>query len=198
MVKLLSVTMGLWIVLAVTASSASAAEFEKFIVYKDKPSANKYVASGFMPDGKCVAIDDAWQENCQEGRSCIKAEFNRDCATSHMIWAGVYWLHPANNWGESKGGYDLTGASKLTFWARGEKGGEVLVFKAGGVGIGQQYPDSDAVASDPITLTKDWMEYSIDLTGKNLSRITGGFAWIGSAKDNPQNITFYLDDIYYH
>ena len=177
---------------------SQAALFEKFIVYQDKPSANKYIPSGFMPDGKCVAIDDAWQKDCQEGRSCIKAEFDRDCATFHMVWAGVYWLHPANNWGDDKGGYDLTGAQKLTFWARGEKGGEVLVFKMGGVGVGRQYPDSDVVATDPITLTQDWKEYSIDLKGKNMSHITGGFSWIGNAKDNPQKATFYLDNIYYN
>ena len=99
--------------------------------------------------------------------------------------------------GDEKGGFNLTGAKKLVFWARGEKGGEVVTFKMGGVGMGHQYPDSDSATSDPITLTKDWKEYSMDLTGKDLSHIIGGFSWVGTAKENQSNITFYLANIYY-
>lgn len=171
--------------------------FKGLLVYQDKPSANHYVASGFMPEGKCVAVDDIWQENCQEGRSCIKNTFDRDCATLSLGWAGVYWLQPANNWGNEDKGFNLSGAKRLVFWARGEKGGETVVFKMGGVGMGRPYPDTDAAATEPIALTTEWQEYSIDLQGKDLTRIIGGFAWIGSAKHNRQNIVFYLDNIRY-
>jgi hypothetical protein len=176
---------------------AQSKTFEKFYVYKDKPSLNHFTASGFMPDGKCVAIDDVWLDNCQESRSCIQVKFDRDCTATGTGWAGIYWLEPANNWGDVKGGYDLTGAKKLVFWARGEKGGEVVTFKMGGVGMGHAYPDSDSASLDPVTLTKEWKEYSIDLSGKDLSHIIGGFAWVGTAKENQSNITFYLRDIYY-
>ena len=47
-------------------------------------------------------------------------------------WAGVYWLSPANNWGD-KPPKQMRGASKVTFWAAGQKGGEIVEFKAGGV-----------------------------------------------------------------
>ena len=172
-------------------------QFEKFYVYKDKPSPSHFAASGFMPDGRCVAINDVWVDNCGGSRSCIQAKFDRDCTATSTGWAGIYWLEPANNWGDVKGGFNLTGAHKLVFWARGEKGGEVVTFKMGGVGMGHKYPDSDGASSEPIVLTKDWKEYSIDLTGKDLSHIIGGFAWIGTAKENQSNITFYLRDIYY-
>ncbi len=171
--------------------------FEKFYVYKDKPSPSHFAASGFMPDGRCVAINDVWLENCQDSRSCIQVKFNRDCTATSTGWAGIYWLEPANNWGDVKGGYKLTGAKKLVFGARGEKGGEVVTFKMGGVGMGHAYPDSDNASSAPIILTKEWKEYSIDLTGKDLSHIIGGFAWVGTAKENQSNITFYLRNIYY-
>lgn len=177
---------------------AQGKKFEQFYVYKDKGFRfNHYAASGFMPDGRCVAVNDAWTENCQDSRSCIQAKYDRDCSAIGIGWAGVFWLYPANNWGDTKGGLDLTGANKLVFWARGEQGGEVVTFKVGGVGMGHPYPDSDSASSEPITLTKDWKEYSIDLEGKDLSRISGGFAWIGSAKQNPTNITFYIREIYY-
>jgi hypothetical protein len=194
-VMLLTFTTSAW---AGETPATESKGFEKFLVYQDKPSRNHYVPSGFMPDGKCVAVDDVWVQNCQEGRSCIKATFNRDCAAIGVGWAGVFWLHPANNWGDVKGGFNLTGAQKLVFWAKGEKGGEVVVFKMGGVGMGHPYPDSDAAASEPITLTTTWQEYSIDLRNKDLSRITGGFAWVGNVKDNRSNVTFYLDNIYYN
>ncbi len=171
--------------------------FKKFTVYQDKPSRNHYYISGYMPDGQCVAMDDAWQKDCQEGRSCIKAYFGRECATMHQAWAGVYWLHPANNWGDSKSGYSLKGAKRLVFWAKGDKGGETITFKMGGVGMGHIFPDTDSAGTDPIKLTKDWQEYSIDLTGKNLERIAGGFVWVANVKDNSSNATFYLDNIYY-
>ena len=41
---------------------------------------------------------------------------------------------PENNWGtHTTGGYDLSGATKITFWAKGEKGGEQIEFFAGGI-----------------------------------------------------------------
>jgi hypothetical protein len=189
--------MALFGFLSLTASLADQAAFP-FYVYKDKGFRfNHYVASGFMPDGRCVAINDAWTDNCGGSESCIQNTFDRDCSAIGVGWAGIFWLQPANNWGDEKGGFNLTGAKKLVFWARGDKGGEVVSFKMGGVGMGHQYPDSDSASSDPITLTKDWKEYSIDLSGKDLSIISGGFAWVGTVKENQSNIIFYLRDIYY-
>jgi hypothetical protein len=49
-------------------------------------------------------------------------------------WGGVVWQHPANDWGDANGGFNLTGAKKLTFWARGEKGGEKVSFEFGLLG----------------------------------------------------------------
>ena len=171
--------------------------FEKFYIYKDKPSLSHFAASGFMPDGNCVAINDVWVDNCNGNRSCIQVKFNRDCSATGTGWAGIYWLEPANNWGDVKGGFNLTGAHKLVFWAKGEKGGEVVTFKMGGVGMGHSYPDSDTATTDPIMLTQNWKEYSIDLTDKDLSHVIGGFAWVATAKENQSNITFYLANIYY-
>jgi hypothetical protein len=182
---------------AMDLASAKSKNFEKFYIYKDKPSPGHFSASGFMPDGKCVSINDVWLDNCGGSKSCIQTKFDRECTATSTGWAGIFWLEPANNWGDVKGGFNLTGAKKLVFSARGEKGGEVVTFKMGGVGVGHSYPDSDAASSEPIVLTKDWKEYSIDLTGKDLSHIIGGFAWVGTAKENQSNITFYLRDMYY-
>ena len=169
--------------------------FQPFHVFSTKGSRqNHYVPSGFMPNGNCITFTDTWQKDCQTGRTCIKIVYDVKCSRSDQKWAGIYWLNPANNWGTRKGGFNLTGAKKLTFWARGEKGGEqVQEFTVGGVS--GDYPDSDTAVIGPVILGKQWRQYSIDLRGKDLSYISGGFAWTSSEDVNPESCTFYLDNI---
>lgn len=184
--------------LQVHAQNAEPKPFNKFIVYQDKNSPNRYVPSGYMPTGECIKMEDAWQQDCHEGKTCIKVTYEVVCSFKSRQWAGVYWLHPADNWGERKGGYNLTGANRLVFWAKGEKGGEQIAeFKIGGVGISKEYPDSDTASIGPVILTKQWREYSIDLRGKDLSSIIGGFAWVANVENNPESCVFFLDDIHF-
>src|SRR3989338_9032789 len=109
-------------------------QFKPFYIYSDKGSpGNHYVPSGFMPNGKCLALDEAWTENCHSGKSCIRVEYDLMCSRKDQKWAGIYWLNPANNWGQRKGGFNLTGAQQLTFWARGDEGTEqIQEFTVGG------------------------------------------------------------------
>lgn len=169
--------------------------FKPFYVYKDKGLRdNHFIPSGFMPNGNCVKINDRWQEQCQSGSSCIKVNYDVACSRKDQRWAGVYWLNPANNWGRQQGGYDLSEATRMTFWARGEQGGEqVQEFIIGG--IEGDYPDSDKIVLGPVILTPQWRQYVIDLTGKDLSYISGGFAWSTEADVNADSCIFYLDDI---
>ena len=171
--------------------------FTPFYVYKDKNSQqNHFIPSGFMPDGHCITLDDAWRDNVKAGRSCVRIMYDTACSLDRQRWAGVYWQEPANNWGSIKGGFDLSGAQKLVFWARGEKGGEVIAqFRVGGMGSDQTYPDSAMASLEQVTLTKEWKEYTIDLHGKDMSRIAGGFAWSTSAEINPDGCVFYVDDV---
>ena len=172
--------------------------FQRFIVYQDKASPNRYNPSGYMPNGECITVDDGWTQDCQEGKNCMKVMYDVACSAKGRRWAGVYWLNPPDNWGERKGGYNLTGASKLVFWARGANGGEQIAeFKLGGIGIGRDFPDSDTVGIGPVILSKHWREYSIDLRGKDLSYINGGFAWTATTEDNHEACVFFLDDIHY-
>ena len=185
------------------ADSSSAAKtvtaakgFKGFNVYTDLRSPdNHYIASGYMGDYSDVKIDGACFDNPHSGTTCIKVTYSN--ATSQGArWAGMYWQSPANNWGDKKGGFDLTGATKLTFWARGAKGGErIEEFKMGGItGL---YPDSDIAGIGPVLLTTEWQKYEIDLNGKDLSYISGGFCWGTNLDVNPDGATFYLDDIKY-
>ncbi len=180
-----------------TSDETSTQNFKPFFIYKDRgASVNHFVPSGFMPNGKCLKFDDNWKDNCYEGSSCIKVFFDVACALNDQKWSGVYWLNPANNWGKQKGGFNLQGAQKLTFWAKGEKGGErIEEFKIGG--ISGDYPDTDSAVIGPVILTNQWRQYTIDLRGKDLSYMSGGFSWSTSVDANPENCIFYLDNIQY-
>lgn len=171
--------------------------FAPFAVYHDKGTReNHFVPSGFMPDGQCLEFSDVWQEGCYEGSTCIRIVYDVECSRQGQQWAGIFWLNPANNWGAKKGGFNLEGAERLTFWARGEKGGErIEEFNIGG--ISGNYPDSDAAMIGPVVLTNEWRQYTIDLRGKDLSYISGGFSWTTNAKVNPETCIFYLDRIQY-
>ena len=173
-----------------------AATFKAFPIYTDGRSPdNHYIPSGYMGDYSDIAVDPASFDNPHSGTTSIKTVYSNKVSQGAR-WAGVYWQNPANNWGDRQGGYDLTGATKLSFWVRGENAGErIEEFKIGGItGV---YADSDVAGIGPVLLTKEWKQYEIDLRGKDLSYISGGFCWATNLDVNPDGATFYLDDIRY-
>lgn len=170
--------------------------FRAFVVYGDANSPdNHFDPSGWMGDYNDLKVSSEAMINPHGGTTAIKIEYSAK-KNQGAGWAGIYWQNPANNWGSKAGGYDLTGSTKLSFWVRGEKGGErIEEFKVGG--ITGEYPDSDQAGIGPVLLTPDWKQYSIDLSGKDLSSISGGFCWVANADANPEGAVFYLDDIVY-
>jgi len=180
----------------VAAEEGTVTTFKMFPVYSDGRSPdNHYVPSGYMGDYTDISVDQSSFDNPHSGTTCIKIVYKND-ASQGARWGGVYWQNPANNWGDRKGGFDLTGASKVSFWAKGENGGErIEEFKLGG--IGGLYPDSDVAGVGPVLLTTEWEKFEIDLRGKDLSYVSGGFGWSTNLDVNPNGVTFYLDDIRY-
>jgi hypothetical protein len=176
--------------------AATPATGNVFFVYADKGDMrNHYAPSGWMGDYGDLRIDDGSKEPPVVGKTSFKVIYSAQ-AKQGANWAGIYWQHPPNNWGSKPGGYDLSGYKRVTFQARGAKGGEkVADFKIGGI-TGEQ-GDSDSAATGPVELTKQWKTYTIDLAGKNLTHIAGGFCWVANRDDNPQGFTIYLDDIKY-
>ncbi len=175
---------------------APAGPFKTFKVYSDANSPdNHYAPSGWMGDWGDIKIDPSEFENPHGGTTSFKITTTGK-KTQGANWAGIYWQNPPNNWGGQKGGYDLTGAARLAFWARGAKGGEKIEeFRVGG--IGGEYPDSDIAGIGPVVLTQEWKEYEVDLRGKDLSSISGGFMWSANIDGNPEGFTIYLDDVRY-
>jgi hypothetical protein len=155
-----------------------------------------FYASGFMGEdikhiGEHIQLNAQWTGNCHPGPTCMRFQY----LPQGSSWAGVYWLSPANNWGDQPG-RKIEGAKELVFWVRGESGGEVVSFKVGGI-QGKKYQDTLDVAMDPspIKLTTQWQQYQIDLKGADTSSVIGAFAWSIATDGNPQGATFYLDGI---
>lgn len=166
-----------------------------FYVYTDSfNKKNHFIPSGWMGDFGDIKFNNKWRKKVKSGKTCIKIKYTGE-KKQGAGWAGMYWQNPANNWGTSLGGFNLTGAKKLFVYARGEKGGEAVEFKLGG--ITGQYSDSAAATTGIIELTKKWELYEIDLEGLDLTYINGGFCIVFSGSANPDGCTFYIDELYY-
>jgi hypothetical protein len=144
-----------------------------------------------MGDWGDVSLDDAFPGNPYSPPTCVKIIYSAAQSQS-MGFSGIYWQYPDSNWGDQPG-RDLSGYTRLTFWARGELGGEQSLFKAGGL-KGESLPEH---STGVVTLSKEWQQYTIDLEGADLSNVVGGFCWTTTKDQNPTGCTIYLDEILY-
>lgn len=188
-IAVIAVALTFWLAGGV-AVAADKATLPAIVFGEGAPADALWVPSGYMGDTGAIAIDDHSADNPKTGAFCMKVSFNKADG-----WGGVVWQSPANDWGEQPGGWDLTGAKKLSFWARGAAGGEKVKFEAGILGGDAKFPDSAKIEVGEFVLTTEWKQYEVDLTGKNLSCIKTGFMWVVGGQGAP--ITFYLDQIVY-
>ena len=79
---------------------------------------------------------------------------------------------------------DVLGAKKLSFWARGKSGGEKVTVGIGIIKENETYHDTLNKQMD-LTLTDQWQSFSIDLTGKNLTRVKTPLFFTTSASGAP-------------
>jgi exo-beta-1,3-glucanase (GH17 family) len=171
-----------------------------FNIYTDYTALdNHYIPSNFMGDAvdpDHFSLSPDWSTEPYSGQSSIKISYSG----GSNGWAGVYWTDPENNWGQRPGGYDLTGVTSLTFWAKSEDYTKLQIL-IGGINcykpINFPYHDSvcNAVPLSKINIFRDWEMYTIDLSGfqRDWSRLLGGFGFV-----TYESGTFYLDDIIYH
>ncbi|MBV7327390.1 hypothetical protein KFU94_03850 [Chloroflexi bacterium TSY] len=191
-----------------------------FYVYEDLASAcNHFVHPARM--GRDVTINGGYTETVYSGETAIKNTFSPSDSSSWGGWVLMVGMleddekKPKDNWGiYPDAGHDLSGATQLTFHARGAKGGERVEFFAFGVGRDEKgkeekpYPDSEVkttlcgrlVSPCYVTLADTWQLYTVTITNTQaLTYVLGGFAWVTSAPENNyQSIEFYVDDIQYN
>lgn len=166
----------------------------------------RYHPSGFMGDHEQIEILPGYRDNPSPGdvdSACIRFRYRPSSEGESQGWAGVYWQRPPKNWGEHPGA-KVQGASKLTFWVRGENGGELVTFRAGGIlnlpGHSEQaeerkFSDSFEVILGQISLTSEWEQHEIPLENADLSCVIGAISWTASAAANPGGLTFYIDRV---
>lgn len=185
-------------------------ENENVWVYRDYGDTENHFTQKALMAGidKSLVHDmnENWTDHPHTGRSCIRCEQ----ILRSGDWGGWLFLNgwlpdgssvPQLNDGSMPGqGLDLSGASRLSFWARGEHGGEKVEFLTCGFGytgaesVNVDYPDSCPKQTlGRVTLTDSWKEYSIDLSGKDLSSIALGFGY--ALSEGSGQCVFYLDDI---
>jgi len=177
-------------------------EAPEFYVYKDAGSReNHFIPSGWMGDVKALAMSQREPNGFVTGTgptdTCMKITY-KGLIDEGQGWAGIYWQTPANNWGDKKGGVDLSNYKKLTFKARGEKGGErVEKFMMGGIQGQIEEGDTGNAESEMIELKKSFQEYTIDLAGLDLTHTIGGFGLVFSSESNEKGATVFVDDVRY-
>ncbi len=185
-------------------------------VYEDFASSNNNfgVKAKICSEGGANLVSNLEEDdtaNRYQGNSCLRAEID----FVGESWGG--WLfttgylpegaqEPVLNFGEHPdSGLDLRKAEKLTFMAKGAKGGEKVECFMGGLGWSSEtgkatapYPDStQKISLGVITLTDRYTAYTLDLKDRDLSYLSCGFGFVASGRYNTEKITFYLDDIQY-
>lgn len=186
-------------------------------------AANHFVALGkILPDagdeasrqllGAAVPeMDDAWLDKSSKRGVCIKCTFKARRADH---WGGWGWFNgvlgdkdrePRVNFGETPdSGFDLRGATRLSFRAKGRHGGERVEFFCFGAGrddLGRTQkriarPDSAKKAFRRVTLPAEWKDFEIPLKGLDLSYCLCGFGWSVSSPANEfSDVGFFLEDI---
>lgn len=145
-----------------------------------------YSPSGYMGNGGAITMEPS-TENPHSGKSALEVRYN-----AADNWGGVVWQSPAEDWGDKPGGWNMEGAQKLSFWARGAKGGEKVEFGYGLIDRDKRYYDT-AKGKLNATLSDEWKHYEIAVGHLDLSRIKTGFYWTAAVTGEP--FTFYLDDV---
>jgi hypothetical protein len=158
------------------------------VVYDEGFEATPWVPSGWMGAHESLTLEGDHADNPFDGRASIRMRYE-----GKYGWVGVAWQNPPNNWGEADGGIDLTGATELEFWARGEYGGEKIAAGVGLLGGEVSFPDSGQIKKEGIVLSREWQRYRLPLKGVDMSSIKTGFVITLVGRATP--VTIYIDDI---
>ena len=161
-----------------------------FVVYSDGGIEGPYAMTGRLGNKAGLPqLDDSWDAAPHSGKTCIYVRYE-----DRGDWVTVAWQNPGNNWGEVPGGFNLSKASKLTFWAKGESGSEEVEFM-----VGMEQPqnavsrDSFRATTGKVRLKKDWRKYTIPIEKLDRTRLITGFLFRIEGQGKP--VVFFLDDI---
>jgi hypothetical protein len=159
----------------------------------------EYYPSGWMGDGegnegpKYLTLTHEQATINGQPTTAIRIEYHR----GPRGWAGIYWQHPEKNWGDAEG-LNLTGAKRISFYAKGERGGEIVEFISGGI-TDKTHKDQYKKSLGKKPLPTTWTPYTIDLSSlskEQLHRVIGAFAWIGAGGfDKDNRLVIYIANL---
>ncbi len=111
-------------------------------------------------------------------------------------FAGIFWQHPHNNWGFWPGHRVAPGAKKITFKVRGDRGGEVVSFGAGQMGM-NEHNDVFKLEQKTVGLTTDWKDEEVAFNNADYQGQSGVIGAFVVSIPAPESGTakFYLDDV---
>jgi hypothetical protein len=172
--------------------------------------------SGDMGDGEHAGyVTTDIDEHCIERPDGARGDCYRFTYSTHspsdLLWAGVYWAYPANNWGTRPGRRIDAGSPngpvlpQVSFYAASDQDMLPLTFFVGGIQYPTQltgYPYQDKFQEHlSVNTTAQYQKYTIPLTpGDPYDSVIGGFGWVygypsGSDPLSLEPVVIYVDDI---
>lgn len=147
--------------------------------------------SDLNPDGECGGdrVPNAMGK-------CHTFTYTPSTSENMFGWAGVAWLPAEGNFDDESTQAIEAGATKLKFSARSDKAVTVEFF----AGLGAENPVESWKVQLYQQLTKEWAEYTLDVSAENLTTLKGAFGWAIGADMNMTvagPYTIYIDNIRY-
>ena len=157
---------------------------------------NLYAPSGWMNVASGgLQLDPADTGDVGAGQTSMEVSWDGTPGDDGTPWAAVMFEWPRNLAGATSPGpgWDLSGATELTFQAHSDDPGESIM-----VGLGSEDHDGFALRRR-ISLQTDWTEYSIDVSDRDLLELNGGFfiAFDGFSDAGDSGVTLHLDEVSY-
>jgi len=183
-----------------------------------------FAASGAMGDGstpprltinegkECKARPTGARGNCFAFFYDPSIPTSMEPAVPSVLWSGLYWQYPPNNWGEEPGLKLPAGLTKVSFQAAVADGkNEMVQFAAGGIGIPADatltdYPNDDVFRAPlGVNLNGEWAKLEIMLPqdpNQPINELIGAFTWsLNYPMDTDPTLvepkTLYIDDLFY-
>lgn len=184
-------------------------------------AAQRWFPASLAPKPLPVVVDQYYVASSWTGASTVQARLapgpdwsSRDCegnrapqsrGNCHIIelatfpegatTSGADWLHPVDNRGRYPGLLIAAGATRISFQARGEHGGEEIWVGARQAASGP-FTSAFDILPQNITLETSWQSYSLDLTSSDYSGgVFVAIEWSLDVTINTAPLRFYVDDI---
>ena len=170
----------------------------------DRPFAvsNFFTPSGYMGDGARLGQlkADVLNETCKTRPPGATGDCYRFIYyPSASMWAGVYWVYPANNWG-SRAGRLIAGPrfKRVRLQAASATPDLLINFLVGGIND-PTLPNRDRVSAvTSLRLGTDWQTVTLDVSDQDFDHVIGALAWslpYPEGWDGERPVVFYLDDV---